>query len=245
MNIVIPLAGEGKRFTDAGFPEKPFVDIGGKPLIQVVLESLPELWLDRGKFVFVTRKDYSKRLNTIAKDIGIKAKIVETVPTLGAACSVLEARSCIDTVAQKNPLLIINGDQIVNFSTFNFNTLANLLTRPDTGEVGGIILVFKAKDNKWSYVELNEYNEVLRVAEKDPISEWATCGIYMWTSTSAFFDCAENMIYNERRVNNEYYVAPVYNEVVKFGLKTGTVLALEVDNMIGLGTPEEVQKYAR
>lgn len=245
MNIIIPLAGDGRRFVEAGFPEKPFVDLDGKTLIQTVLESLPEPWLDKCNFVFVTRKEYTHRIKGIAANMQITCKVVETGPTKGAACSVLLARNVLSSVKQKSPLVILNGDQIVRFSLLNFNTLANIVTIQTQNliEVGGVIPVFRATGPKWSYVKLDNYNRVVGVAEKDPVSEWGTCGIYFWTSTETFFECAENMIYNERRVNNEYYVAPVYNEVVKYKIKTGIVLALEVNQMVGLGTPEDVKEY--
>jgi len=245
MNIIVPLAGEGRRFAEAGFPEKPFVMLNGKPPIQVVLESLPKPWLEKGNFIFVTKPEYVKRLRSIAKELGITYSLKETGPTRGAACSTLLAKDLISTVEQKNPLIILNGDQIVDFSLFNFNTLANFLSlrTQNVIEVGGVVLVFKSTDPKWSYVEMDNYSQVVRVAEKEPVSEWATCGIYLWTSTSAFFECAENMIYNERKVNNEYYVAPVYNEILKFRFQTGVVYALEVEEMISLGTPEDVRNY--
>lgn len=245
MNIIIPIAGEGRRFVDAGYPDKPFVDVKGKPLIEVVLNSLPESWKKQATFTFITRPEHSPRLKPLFKSIGIDYQIVESpTTTKGAACSVLLAKKLILTAAGERPLIIVNGDQIVKFSVLNFNTLANLLRAGSYAkEVTGVIPVFKARGPKWSYAELDSMNRVTYVAEKDPISQWATCGIYFWSNTNAFFDCAANMIYNERKVNNEYYVAPVYNEIVKYKFLDGTVLALEVDQMIGLGTPEDVKAY--
>jgi len=243
MNIIIPLAGEGKRFTNAGFPEKPFVDINGKSLIETVLSSFPQPWLEVGEFVFVTRKEYVGRLTEICKGMGIHFRmraVKET--TKGAACSVLLAKDFLNPTELEGPLIIANGDQIVKFSLLNFNTMANQLRLGGYAkDVTGVIPVFRASGIKWSYAGLDEFNRVYHVAEKEPISPWATCGIYYWSRTDAFFECAENMIHNERRVNNEYYVAPVYNEIVKYKFKDGMILALEVDSMIGLGTPEEVQ----
>jgi len=244
MNIIVPLAGEGKRFTDAGYPEKPFVDINGKSMIETVLESLPRPWLEAGVFTFIAKKEYFKRLTNLCKIMGINYQIISTEGTTkGAACSVLLS-STSSVVELDKPLIIINGDQIVKFSLLNFNTIANQLQLSRyANEVSGVIPVFRATESKWSYVSIDEYNQVREVVEKNPISPWATCGIYYWSRTDAFFECADNMIFNKRMVNNEYYVAPVYNEVIQYGFKNGTVLALEVDEMVSLGTPEDVQKW--
>lgn len=245
MNIVIPIAGEGRRFVEAGFPEKPFVDLDGKPLIETVIRGFPKPWIEKGNFVIVTRSEFISRLKPILNQIGIKYRTVEVSKTTkGAASTVLLSQNVIDTVERKNPLVIVNGDQIVRFSLHNFNTLAECLRLGTyASDITGIIPVFKASGNKWSYTQLDNYKRVVYVAEKEPVSEWATCGIYYWSNTQAFYDCAENMIYNERRVNNEYYVAPVYNEIVKYKFRNGIVFAFEVDEMIGLGTPEDVKEY--
>ena len=242
MNIIVPLAGEGKRFIEAGFPEKPFVDINGEPLIRRVIESLPSGW-QGCKFYFVTRKEYFDRIDKLTENMGLSRTVLSLENTTeGAACTALQVKKHLSIPELSEPLLIVNGDQIVKFSLLNFNTIANLLLS-NGNEVAGLIPVFKAAGPKWSYVKLDSYNRVTYVAEKKPVSIWATCGIYFWSKGEAFFDCAENMIENERRVNNEYYIAPVYNEILKYKFIPGTVLALEVEEMISLGTPEDVQDW--
>lgn len=219
MNIVIPMAGEGRRFKEAGYNEyKPFIDVLGKPMIERVVETLPE-W---NQLIFIIREEH---LEKMANYPGIKIPVKKT--TEGAACTVLLAKEYINN---SDELLIVNSDQIVRYNINNFNVIRN--RSPE-----GIVFVFKAEGNLWSFVKFNSSYEIEEVAEKTPISEWGTCGIYYWKQGSNFVKAAEEMIRNNHRVNGEFYVAPVYNNLAK------SICPFFVDEMIGLGTPEDLENY--
>jgi dTDP-glucose pyrophosphorylase len=95
---------------------------------------------------------------------------------------------------------------------------------------------------KWSYVATNEEGYVTKVAEKDPISTLATVGVYAFKDTSTFVDASLSMLLRNERTNNEFYVAPVYNEYVARGMRVG-IYTITADSMHGLGTPEDLQCY--
>jgi hypothetical protein len=80
------------------------------------------------------------------------------------------------------------------------------------------------------------------VAEKDPISTHATVGFYYWKKGSDFVKYAEQMINKNIRVNNEFYVCPVYNEAI---LDNKKILNFQVDKMWGLGTPEDLEYFIK
>jgi hypothetical protein len=83
---------------------------------------------------------------------------------------------------------------------------------------------------------------ITRVEEKNPISDVATCGIYWYRKGRYFVEAAEKMIQKNIRVNNEFYVAPVYNEMVDEGKK---IVPFYVHRMHGIGTPEDLNAYLR
>ena len=95
---------------------------------------------------------------------------------------------------------------------------------------------------KWSYAKINNEGLVTEVAEKNPISSHATVGVYFWKKGLDYVDSAEDMINKNIRVNDEFYVCPVYNEGIKAGKK---FVINEIDKMWGIGTPEDLENFLR
>lgn len=232
MNILVPMAGMGRRFIEAGYKNpKPFIDVVGVPMIGRVIQDL--LKLNPTKFTFIVQKDHALVVNL--NDIfdiwcPVPYTIVEVDGvTEGAACTVLLAKKFIDG----GPLIIANSDQLVDYS-------ANIHNLLDNDSTDGVIFCFKASESKWSYARIGDMGYVVEVAEKNPISEWATCGIYYYRSGTAFVEAAERMVSKNIRTNGEFYVCPVYNELIEMGHK---IEILEVDGMVGLGTPEDLNEF--
>lgn len=232
MKILIPMAGEGSRFSTKGYKfPKPLIDVAGKPMIQRVVENFN---LD-AEFIFLVRKkhlqEYEGLLNTLKVISKNNCKIVEVDSlTEGAACTALLAEKYINC---QEDLLIANSDQIIEYEIDNFITLKNLTL------VDGIVFTFKATHPKWSFVKV-ENGFVTEVAEKNPISDIATCGIYWYRRGSDFVSCAKKMISDNVRVNNEFYIAPVYNYLINDNKK---LIPFYVSKMHGIGTPEDLDQY--
>jgi len=233
MKILIPMAGEGSRFAKEGYTfPKPLIDVRGKPMIQAVVENLD---FD-AEYIFLVRKEHLEKYqglpSTLERITNGKSKIV-TVDSLteGAACTALLAEKYINN---DDDLLIANSDQIIEYSPQNFNSLRNMTN------VDGIVFAFNAVHPKWSFVKTNSRGIVIEVAEKKPISDIATCGIYWYRRGSDFVACAKKMIEKNIRVNNEFYIAPVYNEMIQNG---GTLIPFFVHRMHGIGTPEDLNAY--
>jgi dTDP-glucose pyrophosphorylase len=104
------------------------------------------------------------------------------------------------------------------------------------------ILSFESTHPKWSFVKIDENGYVTEVAEKKPISNIATVGIYYWSKGSDYVKYAEQMISKNIRVNNEFYVCPVFNEAIKDNKKIKT---FNIDKMWGLGTPEDLEFFLK
>jgi NDP-sugar pyrophosphorylase family protein len=229
MNIIVPMAGAGSRFEKAGFTfPKPLIEVKGQPMIAKVIENLNL----QGRYIFLVQKahyeqyDLKNLLNLIAPGCEI-VQIDEL--TEGAACTVLKAR---DLINNNEPLIISNSDQWIKWNSFE--------TISSFNNVDGGILTFKSVHPKHSFAKVDGDGFVTEVAEKNPISSDATVGIYHWKRGSDFVKYADQMIEKNIRTNNEFYVCPVYNEAFKDGLK---VKASLVDEMWGMGTPEELNNF--
>ena len=231
MNVLIPMAGAGSRFAQAGYTfPKPLIDVDGKPMIQVVVDNLN---ID-ATFIYVVQKEHREKYNldTLLNLITPNCKIVEVDGlTEGAACTTLLAKEFIDTNA---PLLMANSDQFLEWDSNEF------MYKMIEQKVDGGILSFHSTHPKWSFAKVDEYGYVTEVQEKNPISDIATVGVYYWAKGSDYVKYAEQMIDKNIRTNNEFYVCPVYNEAIADCKKIKT---FNIDKMWGLGTPEDLKHY--
>ena len=233
MNVLIPMAGRGSRFATQGYTfPKPLIDVKGKPMIQVVTENLNI----KANYTFIVQKEHYEKyslqhlLNLIAPNCNIVQ--VDGI-TEGAACTTLLAKEYIDN---DEPLLMANSDQFVEWDS---NETLYAFTN---GNCDGGIITFPATHPKWSYAKLGEDGYVSEVAEKKPISEHATVGIYWWAKGSDYVKYAEQMIEKDIRVNNEYYVCPVFNEAIQDGKKV-RIKEIDKEGMWGIGTPEDLNYF--
>jgi dTDP-glucose pyrophosphorylase len=237
INIVLPIAGRGSRFSNAGYDlPKPLIKIYNKSMIEVVVNNIRPL--KEHRFIFVTQQEHldhlemGETLNKIAPDCII---VPVSKITDGAACTVLLAKEYIDN---KDELMIANSDQWVDIDINVY------LEKMNSNNLDGLIMTMKASDPKWSFVSLNEFNNVNKVVEKEVISNEATVGIYNFKNGDKFVKYAEEMITNNERVNNEFYVAPVYNRFIKNSAKIEIFnIGEEMNGMYGLGIPEDLKKF--
>lgn len=234
LNIVVPMAGHGSRFSKAGFAlPKPLIPIHEIPMIQLVISNLTPSVSHR--FIFICQQAH-------LCDHGLQHKLEKWAPgcsvlsvdavTEGAACTVLLAKSLID---DDTPLMIANCDQYVEVEIDKYlkNSAAH----------DGYIMTMRSSSPKWSYVGFEE-GRVSRVVEKQVISDEATVGIYNFAKGRDFVRCSEKMIRKELRVNGEFYVAPVYNELIAEGSSVGVFSIGSVeDRMHGLGIPEDLADF--
>ena len=233
MNVLIPMAGAGSRFEQAGYTfPKPLIDVNGKPMIQRVVENLN---ID-AKHIFIIQKSHYEKysLKHTLNLISPNCEIVQVEGmTEGAACTTLLAKELINN---NEPLVLANSDQYVDWDSnqFMYASMAD--------DIDASILTFHSTHPKWSFAKLNKEGFVVEVAEKKPISEHATVGIYFWKKGSDYVRCAESMIQKNIRVNNEFYVCPVYNEALLEGARVKT---FHIDKMWGLGTPEDLDTFLK
>jgi HAD superfamily hydrolase (TIGR01509 family) len=231
LNILVPMAGAGSRFQQAGYTfPKPLIDIQGKPMIQLVVDNLNI----EATYIFVVQKEHREKYNldTLLNLITPGCKIVEVdILTEGAACTTLLAKEYINNDA---PLVMANSDQFLEWDSNEF------MYKMIEHKVDGGIVTFTATHPKWSFAKLDENGFVTEVAEKNPISDVATVGVYYWAKGSDYVKYAEQMIEKNIRINNEFYVCPVFNEAIA-GAKQ--IKTYHIEKMWGLGTPEDLKYY--
>ena len=233
LNIVIPMAGASSRFVNAGYSfPKPLIEVNKKPMIQIVKESLGI----NGQYIFLVRGEHLKKYNleSFLKILAPNCKIIIVDKlTEGAACTVLLAKKYINN---DNPLIIANSDQYIEWNP------SETMYKFTSQKIDGGILTFNSIHPKWSYAKIDQDNKkVIEVAEKNVISNNATVGVYYWKKGSDFVKYANQMISNNIRVNNEFYVCPVFNQAIK---DEKIIKISKVDSMWGLGTPEDLKNFA-
>lgn len=230
LNIVIPMAGRGKRFSDCGYTTpKPLIQINGLSMIDIVVKNITPTMEHR--FIFICQKEHIKqydlynKLHKIAKNC-----IVIDIDgiTEGAACTVLKA---VDYINNDMPLMVANSDQFVDI---NINSYLKRSKDYD----GFIMTMDVNNDKKWSYITHDDNGFVNLVKEKEPISNVGTVGIYNYKHGNEFVYYTNRMINKNIRTNGEFYLAPMYNEMIADGK---LIKDFNIGNrMHSLGTPDDL-----
>lgn len=226
------LCGEGSRFKVAGYDiPKYLIAYYGKTMLQHSVDTLKI----PGDWYFVARQDHIDKHPMILPMLEALGTVV-IVPTLteGAAQSLLMAKDYIRDLDA--PMISVNCDQYLKYDSKKFIDKMN--NNPDTS----YILSFYETDSKCSYVGRNKEGIITEIREKKVISNEATVGVYHWSKTSDFFIDCQQMIDDNVKDNNEYYVGPVYNYSIKRGLKVETH-RLGSHEFYPVGTPKDLQYF--
>ena len=231
MNILIPMAGAGSRFSQAGYSlPKPLIDVNGKPMIQVVTGNLNMA----AKHTYVVQQSHYEQydLEHLLNLISPGCNIVQVDGlTEGTACTTLLARAFIDN---DEPLIIANSDQYIEWDS---NAFLDAMAADD---LDGGIPTFEATSSKWCYAKLDEDGLVCEVVEKKPVSRFAAVGIFYWKHGNDYVRYTEDMIAKDIRTNNEFFVSPAYNEAIADNKR---IKVYDVRKMWSLGTPEDLTDY--
>lgn len=254
LNICIPLAGKGSRFVDAGYEKpKPFIDACGKPMIQRVIENLTPY--EPYRFIFLARREhesYIKQYMSFATNVIYVDEVTE-----GAACTVLLAEAAIDSL---DPLIIANSDQLAVWNDMDkvvwsrgdeggvvrwqeSDNIQDMINNAVLRGLDATMATFHATHPKWSYAKVDPTSGyVSEVAEKKVISNHATVGVYWYRHGADFVRAARAMIDKGIRTNNEFYVCPVFNEMVGLQKYVGIY---PIHSMSGLGTPSDLELWIK
>lgn len=238
LNIVIPMAGAGRRFAVAGYTDpKPLIALHGVPMIRLVIENLKPK--EEHRFIFICQQAHvdTHKLSQKLERWAPGSSLVQIQGlTEGAACTVLCAKTLIDN---DNELMIANSDQYIDVDIDQY--LSSMRAR----RLDGQIMTMTATDPKWSYVAISEKGYVSNVVEKVVISDEATTGIYNFKCGRDFVRAAESMVRQGQKSNGEFYVAPTYNPLIQEGYTVGYFnIGSEGNGMYGLGTPSDLERFS-
>ena len=235
LNIVIPMAGLGSRFSKEGFKNiKPLIPLNGKTFIEWSIDSVDFNNIETN-FIFITLEEHYNLLFSHLK--GIKPDcVVLSVPKLtrGAVETALTAEKYINN---DDPLIITNSDQIFEWNKDKYIEYLNE-TKTDAD-----VIVVNADTDKFSYIQLDENNYGIRLAEKEVISDNALVGIHYWRKGRYFVDSGKELIERDIRSKNEYYVSLSYNLLIEKKMKVTCYKLGEHEKYLSIGTPEQVYDY--
>jgi NDP-sugar pyrophosphorylase family protein len=212
---VVPLAGKDPRF-EALNTHKSMVPIEGKPLVKFCTDSLRYPFSkDDLRLFFIVLREHDLRylLSEKLKRLYPHSEVaILEAPTEGAACTVLslkETINCPDELVVYLADIFFRGDLEGSITAYT--------------SVDGFIPCFKSHNPKYSYAIADADGNVSQVAEKRVISENASAGLYYFRKGSYFVEAAERMIRLQKRVNNAFYICPVYNEMLAAGHKVKVI----------------------
>lgn len=238
LNVLIPMAGRGERFSAKGFETpKPLIEINKTPMIQWAVNSLG---FDKAttNYIFVTRKysapEYNEKLENLLKNLVTNwTQFSVDYVTEGPACTCLLAEPFINNDI---PLIICNCDQIMRWDgEFFINSAIN-------SKYDGMVVTYEESTPKNSYAKLNSHGHVIQVAEKQVISNVSLNGVHYWKCGKYFVDAAKEMISKDERYNNEFYVGPSYNQMIGRGLKVG-IFHIPKECHIPVGVPGDLEAF--
>ena len=228
INIIIPMAGKGQRFINAGYTTpKPLLKLGNTLVIKYIIDTMR---ITNCQFIFIVRQDHCDEYELDKKLLEIEpnAKILKiNQMTEGAICTVLLAKEYFN---DDTPVIIKDCDQIINWNPEHFLEFV-LRNNAD----GAVVTIHTDRPN-YSFSRVDSKGRVIETAEKSVISNYGHTGIYFFSKGKELIDYAEKMIAKNIRVNNEFYTAPVYNQYIQDG---NLILIYPVAEMFQLGTPEE------
>lgn len=232
VNVVIPMAGEGSRFFEAGYTiPKPFLSLGFSSMIREVIENVAD---PEWNIYLICKAEHYSLLQPEIESLGGASGCHKNVtpiaihqPTEGALMTVLKAREYINNPL---PLLVANSDQYVVYDREKW--------KKDVESHTSMVMTFESDQPRWSYARLDDDGYITSVVEKQVVSNAATCGVYAFSSGELFCRLADQMIAEQDKSKGEYYLAPIYTRVAK----EEKVINWPVGQMFGLGTPEDYEK---
>jgi dTDP-glucose pyrophosphorylase len=240
---LIPMAGEGQRFKDAGYTiPKPLIDIHGIPMVVRAAQALPPA----DRWIFVCRKAH---LETFDIKAALKRFYPDTIIipverlTEGQAITCMLAREYIpksatltigpsdnDMVYDESQIEAMFGDVTVDGWIWTFRNNSLILQNP---AMYGWVKVEKNSDRAIGV-------SCKKTISENPLTDHAVIGAFTFQKAQTFFDAVDLMIRTNNRINNEFYVDVAAEYAIRMGKN---IRVFEVDRYIGWGTPKDYKEY--
>lgn len=232
MKVIVPMAGRGSRFLNAGeTTPKPLISVKGKPMLYWAVKSIEGI--DYSELIFVALHIHEEKYGVaslLKKFYGENTIVILLNDvTEGQLCTVLAAEPYLDS---PEDILIISADTWVK------SDIGRRIAERRQ-HCAGIISVANLPGDRWSFAKVDNTGGVTEVAEKVRISDYASTGLYYFSNGHEFVEEAKAVIANQEKTRGEYYVIPVYQKFIAKGRRVEISLANEVYDM---GTPEALKR---
>ncbi|QDU73665.1 Bifunctional protein GlmU [Bremerella volcania] len=245
MNIIVPMAGAGSRFSSAGYTlPKPLIPVDGLPMVVRAIGDLPSA----ERIIFLVHRDHvaEHQIDQVLRSHFSDCEIV-VVPGLteGQACTV---RLAAEAFSEDTDVLVAACDNTHVYDEEVF------IEKATSGQWDGLIWTYRGdnrvlpKPTSYGWVATDqEDQQVTHVSCKKPISEHllsdhVVSGFFWFQSAYQLFDAIDALVASDERINNEFYLDVVPNRMISTGNRFDT---FEVEKYIGWGTPEELRDYQR
>ena len=238
--VLMPLAGAGQRFRDAGYAlPKPLIPVSGRPMVLQAAADLPE-----AARRYVLRTDLPE-LTAVSEALST----AEGEPSLVLLAKLTDgqARTCLlglEGLEFDAPLTIGACDNGVLFDGARFGSML------ESGKADVLVWGMRGhpaaarRPTAYGWIEADEAGRISRVSVKEPLSDLTADPIVIGTFTFRrardFVAAATRMIRRDARVNNEFYVDTCINDAIALGLDCRL---LEVEHYFGWGTPDELRTF--
>ncbi len=235
MNFVIPMAGRGQRFVDAGYElPKMLIEAKGKTLLEWSVDSLPLELATR--LIFVSLKEHEEQFN-------LSHVILEKYNAHNPTIVVLDevTRGQAETVMMAKEHLNPEADLVV-FNIDTYFSSSSLARNLENNTIDGVLGTFPdpTDSSRFSYAKTNEEGIIIEVQEKVHISDNALTGLYHFKRCADFVELAEDIIQKGETTKGEFYIAPMYNRLIEKGHR---FILDECENHAILGTPDELNNF--
>jgi NDP-sugar pyrophosphorylase family protein len=236
--ILIPLAGGNAFFSDHAeyqFP-KPLIEINGRPMIQWVFENLQTIEEKELKYIFIVREEdcirfhLDETISILSDGKGSVIRLKEQ--TKGAVCSCLMA---IDELDLNAPLLVTNGDQIVD------KELQAAIKYFESKNMDGGVVTFESVHPKWSFARF-EKDMVVETAEKRPVSKNAIAGVYYYKKAGDFIAGSFEVVKKNINVNGLFFISSTINELILADKRVG-YYAIPNEHYHSFYSPQKIKEF--
>lgn len=230
--FVIPMVGKSSRFFKEGYSEPKYkLLINEVSVFEHSVRSF-ERYFTTDKFLFLVRSDYSASqfVKHHVKEMGILDFIIIEFEeeTQGQADTVYQGLAkAKNSFPSDEPIYI-----------FNIDTFRPGFEKSNKRNDDGYLEVFKGEGDHWSFALPGEQEKVVRTTEKDRISDLCSNGLYYFRSCAIFNEAFENSVKEDLKAKGEFYIAPLYNYLIKNGLSVSYEL-VDISKIIFCGTPDE------
>ena len=227
MNIIIPMAGMGKRMRPHTLTTpKPLIPIAGKPIVQRLVEDIVATSNEKvDEIAFIIGPSFGKEvedhLKKVAASLGANGKIYYQEEALGTAHAILCAAEAL------------KGNVFIAFADTLFKATFSIDTNKDA-----IVWTQKVEDpTAFGVVKLNADNEIEAFVEKPKefVSDLAIIGVYYFKDGENLRKELQRLIDEDIKLKGEYQITDAMDHMLKNGLKFYTD---QVDEWLDCGNKD-------